>query len=692
MPEENRKLNDVIVELKIQNQKLTEAISDGRQDNLLSNTVDLNKSIKSNTEKQNVILLDLFRSQKNAQKTEAAIKEKEKVETNRQTSILSETNSVFDGVKNSMQDQLSALRELIDFDKNVYEEQKREDRLKSVEKTGVGGIGLLGGAVTASIFFLFKKSVDLFKSTIEDMKSILGRSDGDESFFDKLFGPVIAPLKSLGSFLLKGFKIGGLFYLMFQVFKDIGQNDRFTSLVSSIGSFWNEGLVPFLGSLYDFFFTISEETSPLMKLFGDVRMIVQNLVLDFGILVFDVLGGLLKSVSQLLDGDIFGAIETFNDTFVNGLVTAFNSIVNAIIDSIDAAVSFVLRLFGVNFFEGEGSLFKWFDSKVYAFVDKIKAAWNAFERGWNAVIDFFWGTERNTREDGLGDMVREGGLINMVWSRVTDVIDWVKLYFTDPVEALTQLWNGILGEGGLVDLFFIPVNAFANWISRKLGWSDEDAPDFSIPDIIKEWVDGITEWVRNIFSFLPSAADIKNKLTSFLPDFMRSDSKEESDPAAELRDQVRTLEQQRNEMVRAAEMNMMSTGVMQNVDTSYYDSQIAELNNQIASFRTGSKGFMDFGMGTPAMLHGMEAVVPRNTAAGEFLANNFTDNWEPIMQRISGIESSALQQSMAAPIIVTNAPTIAPVNNNIRGGANVSNQNISGGGMSNASGLGRFAN
>jgi hypothetical protein len=167
---------------------------------------------------------------------------------------------------------------------------------------------------------------------------------------------------------------------------------------------------------------------------------------------------------------------------------------------------------------------------------------------------------------------------------------------------------------------------------------------------------------------------------------MRSGSSSGSDPASELREQVRALEQQRNEMVRAAEMNMMSTGVMQNVDTSYYDRQIADLNTQIASFRTGSKGFMDFGIGTPAMLHGIEAVVPRNTAAGQFLAANFTDNWEPIMKSIAGVESSAISQASSQPIIVTNAPTIAPVNNNIRGATNVSNQRISGVGMSDASG------
>jgi hypothetical protein len=280
-----------------------------------------------------------------------------------------------------------------------------------------------------------------------------------------------------------------------------------------------------------------------------------------------------------------------------------------------------------------------------------------------------------------------------IFDTIKSAIDWVKTLFTDPTEALSQMWAGYMGYlASVVDILYAPVNIAIDWITKKFGWRDEDAPAFSIQDIILEWVDGVTEWVKNIFSFLPSASYIKNKLTSFLPDFMRSGSNAESDPASELREQVRSLEQQRTEMVRAAEMNMMSTGVMQNVDTSYYDRQIADLNTQIASFRTGSKGFMDFGMGTPAMLHGIEAVVPRNTTAGQFLDANFTDNWEPIMKRIAGIESSAISQASSQPIIVTNAPTIAPVNNNIRGATNISNQRISGVSTSNGSGLGRFAN
>ena len=47
------------------------------------------------------------------------------------------------------------------------------------------------------------------------------------------------------------------------------------------------------------------------------------------------------------------------------------------------------------------------------------------------------------------------------------------------------------------------------------------------------------------------------------------------------------------------------------------------------AYRTGTRGFEDFGAGQYAVLHGREAVVPFNTAAGRFLDQYFTENWEP---------------------------------------------------------------
>jgi hypothetical protein len=509
-----------------------------------------------------------------------------------------------------------------------------------------------------------------------------------------ILAPIIAPLKSLLKILRVGGPVAIAVGLLWAVFKDIGENESFINALENVKRVWNESILPTFERISSIFNNIikSDTVSSIMNnLERDIQSL-QKFVVNIINNITDTIEGLFEGLNMILDGN-----------FIEGIGKIVDSVISGLFGAIDSLATTVLELFGVDFGE-DGTLGGLIKRTMSEFLE-------SFEEKWDNLVSFFHETIPEAFSDVLVwakgkfdgilesiqnkwiSLVGEDGIVGVIWNPIKSAVDWVKTLFADPVEALSQMWTGFMGTvASIADILYAPVNNAIDWIAKKFGWRDEDAPPFSIQDIIQGWVDGVTEWVKNIFSFLPSASDIKNKLTSFLPDFMRSSSSSGSDAASELREQVRALEQQRNEMVRAAEMNMMSTGVMQNVDTSYYDRQIADLNTQIASFRTGSKGFMDFGIGTPAMLHGIEAVVPRNTAAGQFLAANFTDNWEPIMKSIAGVESSAISQASSQPIIVTNAPTIAPVNNNIRGATNVSNQRISGVGMSDASGLGRFAN
>lgn len=277
-----------------------------------------------------------------------------------------------------------------------------------------------------------------------------------------------------------------------------------------------------------------------------------------------------------------------------------------------------------------------------------------------------------------------------IFDNIKSVIEWVKTIFTDPVAAISQLWNSIVGEGGLIDILYMPVNKAIDWITKKFGWRDEDAPEFSIQDIINDWVDSVKAWVIDIFSFLPSSSDVKEALLAALPARLRRffTSDEVSEEDAE-----RNLIQREIDDLRSARSDAMITAGQfgQVADTSSMDEQIRRLEEDLLSFRGGTKGFMDFGLGTPAMLHGIEAVVPINTPAGKFLAQNFDNNFQPIMNKIAGMESAALHGN-SAPIVIANAPTIAPVNNNISGPTNVSSQRYTAIGENSGSGMGRFAN
>ena len=102
--------------------------------------------------------------------------------------------------------------------------------------------------------------------------------------------------------------------------------------------------------------------------------------------------------------------------------------------------------------------------------------------------------------------------------------------------------------------------------------------------------------------------------------------------------------------------------------------------SDILSFRKGTKGFQDFGMGKLSILHGEEAVVPRETAAGQFLENNFTNEWKPKIDPVINMTAERLQTvsrsatERASQIFVNHSPVnYSPVV--VRGGTTVNSSN-----------------
>lgn len=154
--------------------------------------------------------------------------------------------------------------------------------------------------------------------------------------------------------------------------------------------------------------------------------------------------------------------------------------------------------------------------------------------------------------------------------------------------------------------------------------------------------------------------------------------------------------------------------LIQGMGLSEQDPRVVEINaaidqkkemsaglSNVEQFRLGSKGFQDFGSGSLAMLHGIEAVVPRETPAGEMLAAMFDEKFQPKFEVNTNRMTPVLEKiSTAAHNVVNNivfAPTsVSPVTSIQQGGSTVSsvtqNSVTSFGGGNGGSGLGRFAN
>ena len=94
-------------------------------------------------------------------------------------------------------------------------------------------------------------------------------------------------------------------------------------------------------------------------------------------------------------------------------------------------------------------------------------------------------------------------LIGFIFDVPRNAIEWIGTLFSDPKEALTQLWTSLLptlgaGIGGLMDIIFLPVRLAIDWVSRKFGFRDEDAPVFSFKTFIRESFDKVTEWLGGL--------------------------------------------------------------------------------------------------------------------------------------------------------------------------------------------------
>jgi hypothetical protein len=318
----------------------------------------------------------------------------------------------------------------------------------------------------------------------------------------------------------------------------------------------------------------------------------------------------------------------------------------------------------------EGGITGFFNSLVFGPLDLLKnlVSWIAGKLGFEnfaSILDSFSFSELFS------------SLIGSIFDGVSSAFSVITDLFSFGEEDMTAL--GLLGK--LTDLVYAPVNMAINFVAGIFGWEPEDGESFKLQDLITSTLDSVVAWFGELFDFLPSIEDMKQTLLSILPEWMQPDS----------------IEEQRQNLAQeiAEQRQLVAEGDMYNWRGKNREEIISEMEEELASlpqFNKGSNGFRDFGPGSLAMLHGIEAVVPRNTPAGEFLANNFDENFNPIMQRIASVETAAMQQSQS-PTIVVNAPTVAPVNNNVTGPTSVSNNRVTAIGAGTAGiGLGRFAN
>ena len=89
-------------------------------------------------------------------------------------------------------------------------------------------------------------------------------------------------------------------------------------------------------------------------------------------------------------------------------------------------------------------------------------------------------------------------MVGAVFAPVKAAVKWVKTLFTDPREALNQLWQGLVGEGGLLDIIYAPVNLAVNFIKDIFNLGDPDQP-FRMGAFIESVVEAAINVIKDLF-------------------------------------------------------------------------------------------------------------------------------------------------------------------------------------------------
>ena len=224
--------------------------------------------------------------------------------------------------------------------------------------------------------------------------------------------------------------------------------------------------------------------------------------------------GYVKSTAAIVDPFMAGVQPVVN--FAKGVGTFLGKIflpLTILMSAYDAITGFMKGYadeegnIGDKIFSGiKEGLAKVIENLIGLPLDLLKS-------GLTWLIKTFFGESEVTKtlesfsfKETIGDLVR------LPFDLIKGAYNWIKTLFTDPAEALEQLWTGLVGDGGLIDLLFTPIDKALKWVMGVFGFSvplDENGKEYSIMGIIKDALTGFVNFFKELFSI-----DVKSVLKS----------------------------------------------------------------------------------------------------------------------------------------------------------------------------------
>lgn len=357
------------------------------------------------------------------------------------------------------------------------------------------------------------------------------------------------------------------------------------------------------------------------------------------------IGNLFSSISSLVTRTIGIVSKIFLPLTI--IITAFETIKGAIDGYAEGGK--------LGFFEGAINGF--FTSLITVPLDLIKSmvGWVVGKLGFDetseAIKSFSFTTLFTNMTAGVFDFLR-------------DTFEWVKTLFSDPVTALKQLWNGYVGEGGFLDLVWTPVSLAIDWVSKKFGFRDEDAPTFNLLSYLKDVWSGVRNMVVEKFQDLTGFfSSIPDRIQMFAEGMFIDVSEKLKIGFAEFGDWISSIPAR----IKLMALNAISSATSLLPEWAQIVSK-SDLNEAQSNVNNGQNDFR-------SNIYQIKA-----TAAAARL------DLETRMGEFQMIERNAAKSG--STILINQSPVIAPsVQNNVRGGSSSNQTFISGGGNGGGSSL-----
>ena len=406
------------------------------------------------------------------------------------------------------------------------ENERRTGKIASSQRAGASGDDKAGGAQMFGAGAMLGAMGRILAGTF------VGRG------FIALLRPALLIMKFLKGNFFKLFARGGLLFIVYELFKDVGDNPAFAELMESTKELWANVQETF-GKLKVSINTFMEGEGGeairmvfdrIMVAYETLRVGLQTFVLDKIIILTDFLSTTFEGLGQLLEGNYWDGLTTIWNGAKNALKAGLDSVLG-LLDTIGLAV---FTLFG-----GEEGAMWWEQMKVdlaesWATMKKtLNDTWTLFKEfftvtipnwftsfktymsnGWETVTNFFTVTVPEKFKAIRDQFLLEWGIVK---ARIVNAWNNVVTFFTETIpNKLAEIDAAIIKAASdlktnITTKFNSVVSFFTTTIPNKIGELKDDLFG-KIAGIKTGIVNKANDMINTIMSFIPSGADIKSML------------------------------------------------------------------------------------------------------------------------------------------------------------------------------------